>query len=270
MHQRNEEKKLCWKFIQPVNFRRASGNLKKQTCLQIKWKQLKQVYWLNIPKFTELKPALNSATLLNTSWIETSLQTSDRKWNSKHCVVVVPQLNINCTSLVKLPTSMSDLYVECWSESSVVWKLKQHKVCRLTLQLMSLNDTADPPPVLVLQLRGSGTGLQCGTGARGWHESMTGGGRQELKSWLFSPKVSFFSVLFHKNRFLFVTNSNTCLSEDDFEDFGSKRSFYGWAEKSFRCLGHNLFGYLRPNLSNVKLIIFWTALSRAQFCFISQ
>ena len=47
---------------------------------------------------------------------------------SKHRVVVVPQLNINSTAIVKVPTSMNHLYVKCWIESNVVRKLTQHSL----------------------------------------------------------------------------------------------------------------------------------------------
>ena len=117
---------------------------------QVKWKQLKQVEVSKHLKVYYMKP-LNSPTPLNTPWIETSVQTAARNLKSKHRVVVVPQLNINSTAIVKVPTSMNLLYVKCWSESNVVRKLTQHTVYRSKLQKMFFSDNAGAS-VLVLQL----------------------------------------------------------------------------------------------------------------------
>ena len=76
---------------------------------------------------------------------------------SKHRVVAVPQLNINSTAIVKVPTSMNILYVKCWIESNVVRKLTQHTVYRSKLQNMFFSDDADAS-VLVLQLHFSFSG----------------------------------------------------------------------------------------------------------------
>ena len=117
---------------------------------QVKWKQLKQVEASKHLR-VYMKP-LNSPTPFNTSWIETSFQAAAWNLKSKHRVVVVPQLNIESSAIVKVPTSMNLLYVKCWSESNVVWKLTQHTVYRSKLQNMFLSDDADAS-VLVLQLR---------------------------------------------------------------------------------------------------------------------
>ena len=103
-----------------------------------------------------LKP-LNSPTPLNTSWIETSFQTAAWNLKCKHRVVVVPQLNIKSSAIVKVPTSMNLLYVKCWSESNVVRKLTQHTVYRSKLQKMFFSDNAGDS-VLVLQLHFSSAG----------------------------------------------------------------------------------------------------------------
>ena len=117
---------------------------------QVKWKQLKQVEASKHLR-VYMKP-LNSPTPFNTSWIETSFQTAAWNLKSKHRVVVVPQLNIKSSAIVKVPASMNILYVKCWIESNVVRKLTQHTVYRSKLQNMFLSDDADAS-VLVLQLR---------------------------------------------------------------------------------------------------------------------
>ena len=150
---RNSEKETTWKFLLRVEkIRRLNLKTKNMALIfQVNWKQLKQVEASKHMKVYYMKP-LNSPTPLNTPWIETSFQTAAWNLKSKHRVVVVPQLNINSTAIVKVPTSMNLLYVKCWSESNVVRKLTQHTVYRSKLQNMFLSDDADAS-VLVLQLR---------------------------------------------------------------------------------------------------------------------
>ena len=150
---RNSEKGTTWKFLLRVDKIRRKWKLKTKNMeliFQVKWKQLKQVEASKHLR-VYMKP-LNSPTPFNTSWIETSFQTA--AWNLifKHRVSVVPQLNIKSSAIVKVPTSMNLLYVKCWSESNVVWKLTQHTVYRSKVQNMFLSDDADAS-VLVLQLR---------------------------------------------------------------------------------------------------------------------
>ena len=154
---RNSEKETTW-FLLRVDKTRRKWKLKTKNMeliFQVKWKQLKQVEASKHLR-VYLKP-LNSPTPFNTSWIETSFQTAAWNLNSKHRVVVVPQLNINSTAIVKVPTSMNLLYVKCWSESNVVRKLTQHTVYRSKLQKMFFSDNAGAS-VLVLQLHFSFAG----------------------------------------------------------------------------------------------------------------
>ena len=128
---RNSEKETTWKFLLRVEKIR-SWKLKTKNMeliFQVKWKQLKQVEVSKHLKVYYMKP-LNSPTPLNTPWIETSFQTAAWNLKSKHRVVVVPQLNIKSSAIVKVPTSMNLLYVKCWSESNVVRKLTQQSTGR--------------------------------------------------------------------------------------------------------------------------------------------
>ena len=163
---RNSEKETTWKFLLRVDKIRRKRRLKTKNMeliFQVKWKQLKQVEASKHLTVYYMKP-LNSPTPLNTSWIETSFQTAAWNLRSKHRVVVVPQLNINSTAIVKRPTSMNLLYVKCWIESNVVRNLTQHTFYRSKLQNMSFSDATDAS-VLVLQLRGFGNGLLRGIGS---------------------------------------------------------------------------------------------------------
>ena len=155
---RNSEKETTWKFLLRVDKIRRKWKLKTKNMeliFQVKWKQLKQVEAAKHLR-VYMKP-LNSPTPFNTSWIETSFQTAAWNLKSKHRVVVVPQLNIKSSAIVKVPTSMNLLYVKCWSESNVVRKLTQHTVYRSKLQNMFFSDNADAS-VLVLQLHFSFAG----------------------------------------------------------------------------------------------------------------
>ena len=150
---RNSEKETTWKFLLRVDKIRRKWKSKTKNMeliFQVKWKQLKQVEASKHLR-VYMKP-LNSPTPLNTSWIETSFQTAAWTLKSKHRVVVVPQLNIKSSAIVKVPTSMNLLYVKCWSEGNVVRKLTQHTVYPSKLQNMFFSDDADAF-VLVLQLR---------------------------------------------------------------------------------------------------------------------
>ena len=155
---RNSEKETTWKFLLRVDEIRRKWKLKTKNMeliFQVKWKQLKQVEASKHLR-VYMKP-LNSPTPLNTSWIETSFQTAAWNLKTKHRVVVVPQLNIKSSAIVKVPTSMTLLYVKCWSESNVVRKLTQHTVYPSKLQNMFFSDDADAS-VLVLQLHFSFSG----------------------------------------------------------------------------------------------------------------
>ena len=154
---RNSEKET-WKFLLRVDKIGRKWRLKTKNMeliFQVKWKQLKQVEASKHLRIY-MKP-LNSPTPFNTSWIETSFQTAAWNLKSKHRVVVVPQLNIKSSAIVKVPTSMNLLYVKCWSESNVVRKLTQHTVYRSKLQNMFFSDNADAS-VLVSQLHFSFAG----------------------------------------------------------------------------------------------------------------
>ena len=115
--------------------------------------------------------------------------------------------------------------------------------------LLIFKDTADPSPVSVLQLRGSGTRLQRGNGSGadyvwlGLVDHVKGSQRvvgREHKRAPYpkkdSPSLYCMIICIHP-----VTKLNTCLSGLDFLLFWLKTVF-GWADKSIRCLGHKPFG----------------------------
>ena len=89
---------------------------------------------------------------------------------------------------------------ECFVRYVLDWKQKQckfencNKSLRVIFAVCVFDATADPP-VLNLQLCGSGIGLQRGTGSElrttgfdGWREGIAAGGWQEASSGVFSPK----------------------------------------------------------------------------------
>ena len=155
------------------------------------------------------------------------------------------QENFTNRTLRSIPVSFETIFKDTQDSRQTVMQ-----------SLLSFNDTADHSPVLFLQLRGYGIGLQRGTGSgvddvwMGLADDVNGSRRvvgREHKRALHpkqdSPSLYCMIGLFHScHQFEYFSFRFWLVSISNREDY------FSWADKSFRYLGHYRYGYSRPNI----------------------